>query len=62
MALWQIMKSGVPTGAIYDDGGTARPGEAAFSTDAVVAHLATLGEAGDGFNFVGVPEAEAVEA
>lgn len=54
MARWQIMKSGKPTDApLFGDGGTAQPGEEGFSTDAVIAHVATLGAEADGFNYVG---------
>lgn len=54
MAQWQIMKSGKPTDdPLFDDNGTAQSGEDGFSTDAVKAHVATLGAAADGFNYVG---------
>jgi hypothetical protein len=54
MAQWQIMKSGAPTTSpLFDDGDAAQPGDDGFSTDAVKAHVATLGAAADGFNYVG---------
>ena len=57
MARWQIMKSEKPTAdALFDDGATALPGEEGFSTGAVAAHVATLGAAADGFNYVGPSE------
>jgi hypothetical protein len=55
MAVWQIMKSGEPTNApLYDDTGSAVPGDADFSTSAVAAHVQSLGAAADGFNYVGL--------
>ena len=62
MAIWQIMKAGAPLAdnavvppmnLLFDDGGAAQPGEVDFSTAAVTAHVATLGAAADGFNYVG---------
>jgi hypothetical protein len=56
MAVWQIMHGSplepLATQPLYDDGATAQPGDAEFSSDAVVAYAATLG-AGYGFNYVG---------
>jgi hypothetical protein len=58
MSKWQMMKAGEPTvHPIFDDGGTAQPGEDGFSTDAVKAHVATLGDEADGFNYVGPSQA-----
>jgi hypothetical protein len=68
MAIWQIMKAGVPLAdtsvvpainLLFDDGGLAQPGDDGFSTAAITAHLATLGAAADGFNYVGPNPSEA---
>lgn len=57
MAIWQMMKSGKPTTAdLFDDGAPQAPGDDGFSTDAVKAHVASLGSAADGFNYVGMSE------
>jgi hypothetical protein len=45
-----------PVNLIFDDGLPAVPGDAAFSTDAVKAHVASLGAAVDGYNYVGVSQ------
>jgi hypothetical protein len=42
-----------------DDGNAGQPGEEGFSTEAVVEHVAELGEAADGFNYVGMSELSA---
>jgi hypothetical protein len=62
MAIWQIMKAGVPQVEpnstppatwFFDDGAATQPGDDGFTTDAVKSYVATLGAAGDGFNYVG---------
>jgi hypothetical protein len=54
MAVWQILKAGSPTKAeLFDDGDLAVPGDEAFSTDAIRAHVQSLGKNADGFNYVG---------
>ena len=60
MAIWQILKSGAPTTSpTFDDGNPEQPGEDGFTTGRVVEHLASLGAAADGFNYVGPsPSAE----
>lgn len=57
MAQWQILdKSGIPTGAVFDDGLLADPGDPDFTTDAVKAHIAK----GESFNCMGrSPQAHA---
>ncbi len=53
MALSHMMKAGKPTGDMFDDHGTAIPGEPDFSIANVEAHVARLRAAPDGFNYVG---------
>ena len=53
MAVWQIMKGELPIGEIFDDGASEQPGDENFSTQAVHEHVASLGAAADGFNYVG---------
>lgn len=53
MALWQIIKPGKTLEPQWDDGLTAKPGEEAFSSEAVTAY------AGKGnFNYIGTPNWE----
>ena len=60
MAQWQILTpAGKPTGETFDDGAPEQPGDAGFTSDAVVAHVQALG-GGLGFNYVGVSPAPAV--
>jgi hypothetical protein len=51
--VWQIMLGELPTGDIFDDGAVEQPGDENFSTQAVRDHVAALGAAADGFNYVG---------
>jgi hypothetical protein len=55
MGVWQIMKSELPVAddPLFDDGHPDLPGEPAFSTAEVAAHVQGLGSAADGFNYVG---------
>lgn len=51
MALWQITKEGVPTGALYDDRQVLQPGDEGFTVELALAAVEAHG--GDGVNYVG---------
>lgn len=68
MAVWQIMKNGVPLvdtsvapsiNLIFDDGNQLEPGDAAFTSTDVQSHVAGLGTAADGFNYMGASPTQA---
>jgi hypothetical protein len=64
MAIFQMCKSGLPTGSpdasgnlvndLFDDGNPGQPGDPTFSTDPVKAYVAASGGKWDGFSYSGV--------
>ena len=51
MAVWQVMKNGLPTGQIVDDGLALEAGDVGFDSDPALELAEAVG--GDSVNYIG---------